>query len=252
LLFPEIQSALILTATGNGVRYSLIVFRVGGALRHGHRAAGWLVHACVFLAGAGACGRVGYDPAPSVSDGAAAMETGGGHDRPPEGPGAEADTRDTEADRQIPADLAPDGLSDAGMDQGRLDTGPVVPASCAEPGARLDPATGHCYFQPSMSAGLWEDARAACEGQGAHLATLSSPQEQAFAVTVLAGQERWIGLFRTMTGPHQWVTGEPVDFLAWAPLEPDEPADSRSRLAPDGWRDTDVRRRFLALCERDP
>lgn len=148
--------------------------------------------------------------------------------------------------------LGADGGPDQPAERPTMDTAPVSPAPCAEPGGRVDPGTGRCYFMPSMSAMIWPDARVACEGRGAHLATLTSPAEQAFALSLLGTEELWIGLYRTGTGPWQWVTGEPASFMAWAPLEPDEPSDGSARLSGDGWHDTDVRRRFLTLCERDP
>jgi hypothetical protein len=149
---------------------------------------------------------------------------------------------------EVDAHLAPD----VAPDQRPVDAAPVLPASCSEAGARIDPGTGHCYFMLSMAAMVWPDARAGCDGRGAHLATLTSPGEQAFAVSLLDNEDLWIGLYQIGTGALQWVTGEPVTFMAWAPLEPDEIADGRARLSADGWHDTDERRRYLALCERDP
>ena len=211
------------------------------------------------LAASPACGRIGYEPVATASgDASAGIETNGVDlapvidrppiDRPPLATDADVPPPDLQAS---PLDVAADVTSDVAADRAPIDVGPVVPARCTEPGGRIDPATGRCYFTYAM-AGVWADARVGCEAQGAHLATLTTAAEQAFALSLLGTEDLWIGLHRTGTDSWQWVTGEPVAFMAWAPLEPDEATDVRGRLLLDGWHGTDIRRRFFALCERDP
>uniref|UniRef100_A0A8B9EAP9 C-type mannose receptor 2 n=1 Tax=Anser cygnoides TaxID=8845 RepID=A0A8B9EAP9_ANSCY len=67
----------------------------------------------------------------------------------------------------------------------------------------------------------WPEAKQACENQGAVLATISNPLEQAFITSMLPNIsfDLWIGLHDAKK-EFQWVEGEPLRHVSWAPGEP--------------------------------
>ena len=73
---------------------------------------------------------------------------------------------------------------------------------------------GHSYlFMPRFM--TWEEAAAYCESLGGHLLTVSSREENDFAVSLLPGGSWfWMGLRTTEKG-QEWVTGEPFGFAAF-------------------------------------
>ncbi len=70
---------------------------------------------------------------------------------------------------------------------------------------------GHRYlFIPKYAS--WEDAKAEAERIGAHLATITSKEENDFIASMFPGGSWfWIGLKTTERG-QEWVTGEPFGF----------------------------------------
>lgn len=87
------------------------------------------------------------------------------------------------------------------------------------------PINGHAYYL--LDEGSWQDAEAIAVGLGGHLATLRSPEEQAWVFDQFGGwggQSRslWIGLRRLSPGgPFGWVSGEPIAYTHWLPGQPD-------------------------------
>jgi hypothetical protein len=88
---------------------------------------------------------------------------------------------------------------------------------------------GHLYHLLSPQG--WLEAELEAIGTGGHLVTINDAAENAF-VTQRFGVETglfanqmdfWIGLtdYRT-EGVYEWISGEPVTFLNWAPLEPSD------------------------------
>ncbi|XP_033613975.1 brevican core protein [Fukomys damarensis] len=83
-----------------------------------------------------------------------------------------------------------------------------------------DAFQGACYrhFAARRS---WEDAESQCRRLGAHLASVRTPEEQAF----LNGRYReyqWIGLNdRTIEGDFLWSDGVPLLYENWNPGQPD-------------------------------
>ena len=73
-------------------------------------------------------------------------------------------------------------------------------------------------FEQKMS---WPEAKKACEDVGGHLVTISSEEENE-VVTKLAGKKDcWLGFSDVAEeGVFVWVTGEPFEYQAWAPEEP--------------------------------
>jgi hypothetical protein len=84
-----------------------------------------------------------------------------------------------------------------------------------------NPANGHFYAaSPPLS---WTDAELLAQTYGGHLATVRNATENAWlASTFSTGLEcLWIGLNDAQTeGVFVWSSGEPVQYLNWAPGEP--------------------------------
>lgn len=84
-----------------------------------------------------------------------------------------------------------------------------------------DPRTGHLYRRGNMPMS-WHEARAYCEEQGGHLATIESAEENEFLYQTFArDQACWLGATREERAPRwRWVTGEPMEFTNWFRDEP--------------------------------
>ena len=95
----------------------------------------------------------------------------------------------------------------------------------------LNPANGHIYDAISAPGGItWDDAKAAAEAMGGHLATISSVDENTFIFVNLPeasldGFGYWLGAFQPGDTPEHdadpaagwhWVTGESFDYSFWA------------------------------------
>jgi hypothetical protein len=106
----------------------------------------------------------------------------------------------------------------------------VLAASSASHGAVntiggpiINPANGHSYYV--LSPGTWNEAEAFAVTLGGHLATINDAAENSWVYANLAssavGQNPWIGWNDAdMNGTWDWVSGEPVTYINWAPDEP--------------------------------
>lgn len=94
---------------------------------------------------------------------------------------------------------------------------------------------GHWYRVERTSGVVsWAEARALAEGWGGHLATITSPEENAFVTAMSNAPDYWydpfgggfsgpwLGMARLpeFGGQLGWITGEPVSFTNFAPGEP--------------------------------
>ncbi|XP_068932327.1 C-type mannose receptor 2 isoform X1 [Petaurus breviceps papuanus] len=79
----------------------------------------------------------------------------------------------------------------------------------------------------------WSEAQRICEQQGAQLASIANPLEQAFITASLPNVtfDLWIGLHATQK-EFQWVGQEPMLYGNWAPGEPSGHSDSTSGEKP--------------------
>jgi len=108
---------------------------------------------------------------------------------------------------------------------------------------------GHYYEAVSVGSGgiSWDDAKAAAEAVGGHLATITSSQENDFVLSLIGGPQYWIsdggswnlgpwlGGYQSLpsTLPDdnwQWVTGEGWEFTSWAPNNPNDAHGEEDKL----------------------
>ena len=131
----------------------------------------------------------------------------------------------------------------------------VPPFDCAALGGRV--YANHCYYAQTAPMTWDVAARQACTAP-AHLVTITSAEEYAFAVSFLLNESRWIGLRRptgspTTTTAFEWITGETMTYSHWytADGEPDYDGEC-VRLGPsNNWGDNPCTAAFPALCERE-
>ena len=80
----------------------------------------------------------------------------------------------------------------------------------------FEPSGEHQYriFYDALT---WEEAKAACEAKGGHLATITSEEEQQKLNLYNAGNHKlWIGGYKNTERQWCWVTGEPWEYENWA------------------------------------
>ncbi|MHC4251825.1 MAG: protein kinase domain-containing protein, partial [Planctomycetota bacterium] len=122
-----------------------------------------------------------------------------------------------------------------------------VPADAVEFGGRW-----YKLFTQEMK---WHDAKAFCERQGGHLVTITRKEEQDFVVGLARGTRgfAWIGLSdEREEGKWEWVTGEPMAYVAWAPGEPSSETERYGNLcAHKGylWNDGGPHGSYPFFCE---
>ncbi len=133
---------------------------------------------------------------------------------------------------------------------------PALPAACTSQcrrrapcgslagatGARIDPATGHCFTAWAGPVD-WTSARRACLAGGADLASVTSPPEDAIVKALAPAPGRtWLGLVAPVgTSQFRWVTGEQVTLNGFAAAQPDNlnGVETCGVVDPtNGWHDT--------------
>ncbi len=150
-------------------------------------------------------------------------------------------------DSAIIIDAQPSGGADA-----------AAPCSAGEQ-HMIDQATGHCYMLFRVQAHTWQDAKPFCEGMGAHLATVSSTEENALMAGLLGFDIAWIGGDDLATeGTFVWDDGEPFTFTNWADQQPNNggPAGDEDCLSFNGfvggqWDDFTCANTEYVFCEID-
>ena len=77
---------------------------------------------------------------------------------------------------------------------------------------------GHTFkcFDTALT---WDEAEAACEALGGHLATAPSAEKNAFLFSIVSGEYLWLG-GQMVNDVWQWVTGETWDYTNWAADQP--------------------------------
>lgn len=105
-----------------------------------------------------------------------------------------------------------------------------VPVASAQQALEWAPGSGgngHWYALRTRDGRTWTQVAAACRAEGGHLATMVSPAERTFMVTVMSGNTCAIGGYQVVSGPQdepgvgwRWVTDEPMTWTNWASWEP--------------------------------
>lgn len=134
---------------------------------------------------------------------------------------------------------------------------------------RRDPVTGRCYMLFQTARVSWFNAREACEDlvPPAHLVTVTSAEEHALAIELSGMTNVWMGAHDRVDqgaeeGVFAWITGEPMDYQAWADGEPNNGAPdgpdedcaillNNDQTRPDSWDDRVCGSTRAFLCERD-
>lgn len=89
----------------------------------------------------------------------------------------------------------------------------------------------------------WEEAKAACEAKGGHLATITSEEEQKKLNLYNGGNHNlWIGGYKNAEGQWCWVTGEPWEYENWGDGEPNNSSnvvadENCVAMWPEKWND---------------
>lgn len=89
----------------------------------------------------------------------------------------------------------------------------------------------------------WEEAKAACEAKGGHLATITSEEEQKKLNLYNGGNHNlWIGGYKNAEGQWCWVTGEPWEYENWGDGEPNNSSNVVANencvaMWPEKWND---------------
>lgn len=106
----------------------------------------------------------------------------------------------------------------------------------------FEPSGEHQYkiFYDTLT---WEEAKAACEAMGGHLATITSEEEQQELNSCNGGNHNlWIGGYKNADGQWCWVTGEPWKYENWGEGEPNNSSnvvadESCVAMWPEKWND---------------
>jgi hypothetical protein len=108
-----------------------------------------------------------------------------------------------------------------------LVTTSAVHAEQAVQWTTADGGNGHWYLPTTQTFAHFRDASAWAQSRGAHLATLTSSEENSFAANLAPG-DFLLGGYQDVASPSysepggawRWVTDEPWVFTSWMPGEP--------------------------------
>ena len=150
---------------------------------------------------------------------------------------------DIAGDDAPPGDAARDGASD-GADASSL--------SCPANYMVLVGVQNNSRYRVSHNSREWDEAEAACEADGHHLAIPDNASELTAMYTALITQNIWIGVTdRVVEGTYRTVTGGIQTYLPWGLGEP----DTDDCIFIDGLttqlvaQDCDSGRRYICECD---
>lgn len=219
------------------------------AIREGLRTGFWRLVAAGLMASAlvPACG--GGDKKGAAQPDAS---TSSSNDDP--GGGATGDGDPADPGTPLPAGDAGAGDPDAAS-ANQPDTPTPGEPGCAGDRTAVDPATGRCYGL-HLSRATWDEASSRCQAEGAALASLDAPGEQALVSALVAQETAWLGASDTATeGSFTWLSGQPFGEPAWSAGQPNDAAAGQDCVELQGdaggsWNDDrcDLRQPFV--CEK--
>lgn len=118
----------------------------------------------------------------------------------------------------------------------------------------------HYYLIVNERNLTWEEAKALCEAQNGHLATITSKSEQNFINKLNKKEIRlWIGGYRDNDGSWKWITGEKWKYTNWGVGEPNNSSNVVSNekcvaVWPQKWNDmanNNIYEQSGYICEWD-
>merc|ERR1719369_2479292 len=164
---------------------------------------------------------------------------------------------------KLQAKIAPvsgDGTSAEGDDYAFSIRQPKRPSRPVGSSKKDSPAgwkmfNGRCYGHPEDKRLSWEAAEMHCQKwlSGAHLASVHSPEEQAFIVDNFP-KNIWLGgTDISQEGTWDWTDGTPFDYSDWYPGEPNDHGINQDCLwerKEHKWDDNTCEQEQLFLCKK--
>jgi hypothetical protein len=131
---------------------------------------------------------------------------------------------------------------------------------CLGEDAILDPGSGHCYRLIRSPSRTWAESQLACQTLGAHLAIITSADEQAVVAGLQDGTEvstAWMGgSDQAAEGAWVWVDGSAFSYTNWNSGEPNDYGDGEDcaavRFSLGGeWDDRSCSGTLSFICEHE-
>jgi hypothetical protein len=124
-------------------------------------------------------------------------------------------------------------VNGAGMGSYSTNSSTVTPVPQPYEWTVANGGNGH-FYEFVLSGLTWSAAKTAAESRGGYLATITSAAEQAFVQSKMPAARFWLGAYHDHDAPDffppdrgwRWVTGEPWDYTAWNPGEPNNTGTS--------------------------
>ena len=99
---------------------------------------------------------------------------------------------------------------------------------------------GDHYYAAFPTRLTWDEARQRCQAMGGYLVCIESAAEVQHVFKLAGGQIVWLGGFKK-DGKWRWVNGALIEYVNWAPGEPNNEKGLEDRLILDlngSWNDT--------------
>ncbi|KAJ8042159.1 Galactose-specific lectin nattectin [Holothuria leucospilota] len=113
--------------------------------------------------------------------------------------------------------------------------------------------TGMCYKRLEDPL-AFDDARAACQADGADLASASTPAKNTIVSGLASGQRCWVGAI-VEAGNYEWLNGDQWQYANWRKREPNYHLTGRACIEtnfvqPYLWNDHYCTSKRIAVCEK--
>ena len=105
----------------------------------------------------------------------------------------------------------------------------------------------------------WDDAKAACEAEGMHLATITSQEDNDAVKAMIGNSSSWIGYNdKEFEGSWGWESGSDSSFTNWYGNEPNNQGNEdctqmyvHNAATAGKWNDNQCTHRMSYVCSRD-